>query len=71
MATRHPSYDAIKKHGPNIYWKNATAILRYWEHMENEHDATPEDYGMNVLGWHKKHHPKCTTLPSYEQASKP
>ncbi len=68
MAERHPSYESIKALGPNKKCPASTAILRYWEHMENVHGATPEDYGMNVKKWHTKHHPECTTMPTFEEA---
>ncbi len=65
---RHPSYDKIKARGPDEKFVLGTVILRYWEHMENVHGATPEDYGMNVKKWHAKNHPECTTMPTYEEA---
>ncbi len=70
MATRHPSYEKIKARGPDIRFPTGTAILRYWEHMENVHGAVPEDYGINVLGWHKRNHPTYETLPTYEEAKR-
>ncbi len=68
MAERHPSYESVKARGPDEKLPISTAILRYWEHMENEHGATPEDYGRNVLAWHRRNHPECKTLPTYEEA---
>ena len=70
MAKRHPSYEFIKARGPDARYPISTAILRYWEHMEQVHRATPEDYGMNVRGWHEKHHPDCTTMPTFLEAKK-
>ncbi len=71
MTTRHPSYDSIKARGPDKGLPASTAILRYWEHMENKHGATPEDYGQNVKKWHTKNFPTCTTMPTYEEAKTP
>lgn len=29
------------------------------EHAEKVHGATPEDYKLDIVGWHKKHYPEC------------
>ncbi len=71
MAKRHPRYEAIKAHGPDKGLPITTAVLRYWEHMENVHGATPEDYGMNAKKWHTENHPECTTMPTFEEAKIP
>ena len=71
MRKRPWNYEALKKRGPNKDYPLSTAVLRYREHMEQEHDAAPEDYSNNVLGWHKKNHPTCETLPSYKEAKTP
>ena len=71
MAKRHPKYEEIKSRGPHEDYPIGTALLRYWEHMENEHGAVPEDYGMNVLRWHRMNHPDCKTLPTFDEARKP
>lgn len=68
MAERNPSYESLKARGPDKKLPACTALLRYWEHMENVHGATPEDYGMTVIQWHKRHHPECTTMPTFEEA---
>lgn len=65
---KHPNYYKIKARGPDKKFPAGTALLRYWEHMENVHGASPEDFGTKVLTWHEKNHPDCTTLPSYEEA---
>ncbi len=54
MSKKPWNYEALKKRGPNKDYPLSTAVLRYREHMEQEHDAAPEDYSNNVLGWHKK-----------------
>jgi hypothetical protein len=44
------------------------ALAGYHEHMHVEHHAVPGDYGMNVLGWHRRNFPECETLPSFKEA---
>lgn len=35
-------------------------LVRKWrEHVETKHDAKPEEYGDDVVGWHKIHAPNC------------
>lgn len=67
---KHPSYEIIKARGPHPLFPLGTAILRYWEHCENEHGATPEEFGTNVKAWHTRSYPECTTWPTYEEASR-
>lgn len=34
--------------------------LWWWrKHAEDEHGATPDDYRMDVIGWHRREHPDC------------
>ena len=70
MAKRHPSYDFLKAHCPSTEFPVGTALVRWWEHMEQVHGAKPEDYGMNVRRWHAENHPDCTTMPTFEEARK-
>ncbi len=56
---------------PSELYPINTALLRFREHMENEHGAAPEDYGNRVLNWHKENYPKCKTLPTFKEAKKP
>ena len=70
MAKRHPSYEFLKAHCPSEKFPIGTVLVRYWEHMEEVHGATPEDYGMNVRKWHERNHPDCTTMPTFEEARK-
>jgi hypothetical protein len=70
MARKHPNYEEFKAAGPSEHFPLRTMIIRHWEHCENIHGATPEDFGMNVRGWHQKHHPHCQSLPSLELARK-
>ncbi len=64
------NYELYKARCPSADYPFGTAVMRYREHMENEHGAAPKDYRNNVLGWHKKNHPTCETLPSFKEASR-
>ncbi len=70
MGRKPDNYEELKAKCPSNQFPIGTAILRYREHMENKHGAVPEDYSMNVLGWHRKNHPTCETLPSFEEAKR-
>ncbi len=71
MRVKVDAYEVLNRRGPSDLYPIYTALLRYREHMENEHNATQKDYGLDVLGWHKKNHPTCETLPSFEDAKTP
>ena len=41
--------------------RTTSEILTQWRrHCEEVHDATIEEYGMNVKRWHKRNAPKCS-----------
>lgn len=71
--TRPARYEEVKhmtyEHRERAPIIAALAVLR--EHMEKVHGASPDDYGNNVLGWHKINWPLCQKLPSFDEASKP
>ncbi len=36
------------------------ALLMDWRtHCRDVHEARPEDWRLNVLKWHREHHPDC------------
>lgn len=54
-------YFEIKKMTPSQkeVFPLAAQLCDLRDHMETVHGALPSDYMNDVLGWHKKNHPKC------------